>query len=72
MLKEYKYFKEEFNWVHQDEKIPEADDSFTLDLMDDTYQNMEVALPRDIEGQEFSQFTKRLRDANGLPIGKAN
>ena len=33
---------------------------------------MEVALPRDSEGPEFSRFTKRLRDANGLPIGTSN
>ena len=40
--------------------------------MDDTYRNMEVALPRDSEGPEFSRVMKRLRDANGLPIGTAN
>ena len=40
--------------------------------MDDTYGNMEVALSRDSEGPEFAQFTKRLRDANGLPIGTEN
>ena len=39
--------------------------------MDDTYQNMGVALPRDSEGPEFARVTKRLRDANGLPIGTA-
>ena len=40
--------------------------------MDDTYRNMEVAIPRDSEGPEFARFTKRLRDANGLSIGTAN
>ena len=40
--------------------------------MDDTYRNMEVALPRDSEGPEFFRVTKRLQDANGLPIGTAN
>ena len=34
--------------------------------------NMEDTLPRDTEGPEFSRVTKRLKDANGLPIGTAN
>ena len=33
---------------------------------------MELALPRDSEGPEFARVTKRLRDANGIPIGTAN
>ena len=33
---------------------------------------MEVALPRDSEGPEFSRVTKRLRYANGLLIGTEN
>ena len=33
---------------------------------------MELALPRDDEGPEFARVTKRLRDANGLPIGTSN
>ena len=40
--------------------------------MDDTYTNMEVALPRDTEVPDFSCVTKRLKDANGQPIGTAN
>ena len=47
--------------------IPEADD-FTPDLLDDTYFNMELAPPKDGESAQFGKFTKRLRDANGLPI----
>ena len=31
-----------------------------------------MALPRDSKGPEFARVTKRLRDANGLPIGTAN
>ena len=42
---------------------------FTLEIMGDTYMNMEVALPRDTEGPEFSRVTKRLKDENGLSIG---
>ena len=34
--------------------------------------NMEVALPRDTEGPDFSCVTKHLKDENGLPIGTAN
>jgi len=30
---------------------------------------MEVALSRDCDGPEFARVTKRLRDANGIPIG---
>ena len=41
-------------------------------MLDDTYLNMELALPRDGDGPEFARVTKRLRDANGLPIGTAN
>ena len=45
---------------------------FTPDIMDDTYMNMEVALPQDTEGTDFARITKRLKDANGLSIGTAN
>ena len=51
--------------------IPEADD-YTPDVLKDTYVNMEIALPRDGDGPQFGRVTKRLRDANGLPIGIAN
>ena len=40
--------------------------------MDDTYINMEVALPLDTEGPDFARVTKRLKDANGLPMGTSN
>ena len=45
---------------------------FNLDIMDDTYMNIEVALPRDTERPEFARVTKRLKDENGLPIVTAN
>ena len=45
---------------------------FTPEIMDDTYMNMEVALPRDTEGPDFACVTKCIKDANGLPIGTAN
>jgi hypothetical protein len=34
--------------------------------------NMEIALPCDGKGPEFAIVTKRLRGANGIPIGTAN
>ena len=33
---------------------------------------MELELPRNGDQPEFARFTKRLKDANGLPIGTAN
>ena len=72
MLEDDKDFREEFNKIYQDKDIPEADDVFTPDIIDNTYMNMEVALPRDTEGTDFARITKRLKDANGLSIGTAN
>ena len=42
------------------------------EVLEDTYLNLELALPRYGEGPEFAKVTKRLRDANGIPIGTAN
>ena len=36
------------------------------------YLNMKLALPKDGESVLFTKVTKRLRDANGLPIGVAH
>ena len=86
MLEEDKDFKEEFTRLFSNSNIPEADkigDEFyneltlpehehTPEALQDTYIHMEVALPRDTDGPEFSRVTKILRDANGLPIGTAN
>ena len=58
--------------IYQDKDIPEADDVFTPEIMDDSYMNMEVALPRYTDRPDFSRVTKRLKYANGLPIGTAN
>ena len=57
--------------VFNNTEIPEADKP-TPEVLDDTYLNMEIALPRDSDGPEFARVTKRLRDANGIPIGTAN
>ena len=72
MLEDNEDFREKFDRIYQDKVIPEADNVFTPEIMDDTYMNMEVELPRYIEGPDFSSFTKRLKDANGLPIVTAN
>ena len=64
-------FREEFNSIYNSENIHEADD-FTPEVMEDTYVNMELALPRDGEGPDYARVTKRLRDKDGLPIGTAN
>ena len=65
-------FMEEFQRVIDNEEVPEADAEFTPNVLDDTYMNMEVGVPRDDDGPTFARVTKRLRDANRLPIGVAN
>ena len=65
-------FQEEFNRVVSDDSLPEADELFTPDVYDDTYLNMELALPRAGGEVEFGQVVKRMRDKDGLPIGTAN
>jgi len=51
----------------------EADNNFTPEIFDDTYLNMELALPNGAGAEPaFTRVTKRLRDANGLPIGTAH
>lgn len=64
-------FREEFQRIYNDDTVQEADD-YTPEIGDDTYLNMEVALPREDDGPTFAKVTKRLRDANGIPIGVAN
>ena len=49
--------------------MPEADADFTSNLFDDTYLNMELVIPRDGDGPDFSKVMKRLRDKDGIPIG---
>ena len=50
--------------------MPEDDANFTPDVFDNTYLNMELAIPRDGDGPDFSKVTKRLRDKDGLTIGR--
>ena len=65
-------FTEEFNGVISDNKVREADETFTPDVYD-TYLNMELAIPQgDSLEPRLARVTKRLKDANGLPIGLPN
>ena len=65
-------FVQEFNEVVSNDEVKEADDAFTPDVYD-TYLNMELAIPQgDSLEPRLARVTKRLKDANGLPIGLAN
>ena len=65
-------FQEEFNRIFSSEEIPEADETFTPDMYDETYLRMDLALPINGDHPEFAKVTKRLKDSNGLTIGTAN
>ena len=63
---------EEFHEVISNNELKEADDAFTPDVYG-TYLNMELAIPQgDSLEPRLARVTKRLKDANGLPIGLAN
>ena len=64
-------FNEEFNRCFNNQDIAEAD-NHTPDILDDTYLQMELAMPRESDGPEYSRVTKIIKDAKGLPIGTAN
>ena len=65
-------FAEEFHEVISNNELKEADNAFTPDIYD-TYLNMELAIPQgDSLEPRLTRVTKRLKDANGLPIGLAN
>ena len=63
LLKNDDNFREEFERIFNNYEIPEADEvEYTPDTLDDTYLNMEVALPQDGEGPELARVVKHLRD----------
>jgi hypothetical protein len=64
-------FREEFYKVYGDDSIKEADDFSPL-ITDTNYLNMELALPRDGEEPAFARVTKRMKDDNGNPVGRAH
>jgi hypothetical protein len=65
-------FQEEFDNIVNDPGISEADKDFTPYVFDNTYIDMELAIPRDSDGHEFARVTKRSKDKDGFPIGRAN
>ena len=65
-------FIEEFGRPINDPSLREADQEFTPDAYDDTYLNMELALPREGAEVQFGRVVKRLRDKDGIPIGTAH
>jgi hypothetical protein len=70
-------FREEFFKVYADAGIKDADvtaepEETSPGIMDEEYLRMELALPRDGDGPALARVKKRLKDANGKPIGVAN
>ena len=69
-------FADEFNQPISDNSIAEADETFTPDTFDDKYLHKEILMMErgasmDAEPQ-IGRVTKRLRDAEGRPIGTAH
>ena len=71
LIDEDEDFREEFQRLVDNKDIPEADDMFDPDSYD-TYLNMELALPGGDGEPKYAKVTKRLKDANGIPIGTSN
>ena len=67
-----KEFQEESNKIVIDDNIKEADATFTPEVFDYTYLNMELALPRYGGETTFARFTNRLKEANEFPIGTSH
>ena len=64
-------FAEEFARTFDNPDVKEADDEFDPDSYDG-YLNMELLLDRPGGEPEYARVTKRLKDHNGNPIGKAH
>ena len=66
-------FHKEFERIYNSDEIPEADDEeYTPDVLDDTYLNMELYLPRDGKVPEIARIVQRLRDKYSISIVTAN
>ena len=65
-------FQEEFNNIVSNDNIKDTDAIITPEVFNDTYLNMELALPRDGGETTVVRVTKRLKDVNGLPIGTSH
>ena len=62
-----------FEHIYNNYEIPEVDnEDYTPDFLDNTYLNMEVALPRIGQGLELARVVKRLQDKYGIPIETTN
>lgn len=64
-------FNTKFNKIFNNINISEVDDP-TPEVLEDTYLNMEFAMPRDNEGPRVFYGHKILRNANGIPIVTPN
>jgi hypothetical protein len=68
-------FGDKYNNAISDKTIPDANEELTPDVFDNTFLNKEIAIARgagDSEDVQYGRETKRLRDAEGQPIGTAN
>ena len=52
--------------------MPEADADFAPDVFDNTYLNMGLDIQRNGDGPDFAKVKNRLRDTDGLPIGRSH
>jgi hypothetical protein len=64
-------FANDHGQLVSDPEVPEADADFTPDTFGDRYLNKEIALAADEGQMRYGKVTKRLRDAEGRPIGTA-
>ena len=58
----------EFKRLFHDKCIKEVNMSNPV-ILEDTYLNVGSTIRRDEDGYAYGQVNKRLRDANGIPIG---
>ena len=65
-------FQDDFDSIINDLNVPEVDAHFTPDVFDDTYLNMDLEIPRDVDRAEFAKVMKCFRDRDGLPIGRSH
>ena len=65
-------FSKEYGEPISDNAIPDCDETFTPDTFGDQYLNKEIALAGGENDVQFGRVSKRLRDAEGRPIGLAD
>ena len=65
-------FQEEFDSIINYSNDLEADANFMQYVFNDRYLNMELQIPRDGDGPEFTTVNKRLRYKDGLPIDRGH